>query len=305
MNTTKIGRSVPKKRTFLSDAKIRFLSILIIISIYLQIVTNQNIPTGIKGVFLILTTIIPVTFFWDTLSEIAKKWYLKFIGFNTLYFLDAEDKSLKEIVVSRWNACSEALPFGVLAISIPLGGFLNSPCVISERRDFFDLWRVQKQKDVQDTSTQYIQLTDHLGDGISLSMEQALLFLESKQESSEFFPNWMNVFHEMRECISDLKKELDAHKNERHENDTDVLRQEIKKLKKERDEFQKTQKMMFVTIHKSIKTLSVEQPSIASEHITAFINLLIREFILQTPLEEEKKQKDQKNASDPQESTAA
>lgn len=298
--TSHISRRPTKKtpQKHLSDVHMRFLSIAIIALIYLQIIMNGNISVGIKWVFAIFTTAFLMAFFRHTL----KKWYLTCIGFNTMYFLDPEDKSLRKIIVPRWYVSHTDLPSGTLAISIPQGGFLNTPCVFSERVDFSDLWRVNTQENIVDASVQYVQLTDYLGDRFSLPMEEALLFLESKQRSPEFFPNWMDVLREMRESISHFENDPDAYAKKYGKEYVAMLEREIEKFKKERGEFHRTQKKMFVAIHKSIKTLSIEQPSIASEHITAFVNLLIKEFEIHIPSKEET---NQKNITDHTRSTAA
>jgi|GEM_PF-1762147 len=284
METTRKQGASKRKYQPLADVEIRFASVVIIVFIYMQIVVNQNISASIKGLFLLFATVTLVAFFWDTLEKVAYKWWDRsFIGYNTLYYLDPHDKSLKEITVPRFQVFSTEIPKGVLAVSVPLGGFLNNACVFTEYQEISNLWRVRKRTDMTQARLQYVRLVDQFNDSVSLSIDKALLFLESKQESLEFFPNWENVFLEMRELIASLNEQLSAHQKECCEEHVNALKAEIEKFNQERQELKEAQRKMFVTIHKSIRMLSEARPSVTSDHILALIELLIKELMARVP----------------------
>ena len=296
-------RPVSKKRYEpVPDVEIRFVSVLIVAIIYLQIVVNQNISAPLKGVFLILATMILIAFFSHTLEKVAAKWWQRsFIGFNTLYFLDPADRSLKEIIVPRWRVFGTELPAGVLAISVPLGGFLNFPCIVSEYEEVRSLWRIRRREDIKNPPQRYVQLVDQFEDRVSLPVDQALFFLESKQKSLEFFPNWMQEFEDMRELIIDLAAELEAHSNECREEYITALKTEIAGFKTERVKLRRSQEKLSAIIHKSTQKLSTQQ----------FIELIIRAFMMQQDQQKQKEQKEETHQENPEdisdhgESTAA
>lgn len=293
-------RPVSKKRYApLKDIEIQFMSVIIISLVYLLIVVNPNISANIKGTFLILAAMTLMALFWDSLEKVIRKWWHRsFIGFNTIYFLDPQDKSLKEIIVPRWHVFHTELPLDVLAISVPLGGFLNTSRVISEYEEVPHLWRVRKRADIQ-TSIQHVQLIDQFKDGVSLPVDQALLFLESKQRSLEFFPNWMQEFQDMHELIADLAAELNLHAEECREEYVNTLRAEIERYKAEHAKLREAQRKLSVIINKSTQRFSPQQ----------FIELIIRAFMAQTSeeyaREEEAHMETQPFAQDDEASAAA
>lgn len=295
---TPTGRKRPiskKKYEPMPDVEMRFVSVVIIALIYLQIVVNQNISAGLKGLFLILATMILVAFFSSTLEKVATKWWHRsFVGFNILYFLDPGDRSLKEIIIPRWQVLHAELPSGVLAISVPLGGFLNFPCVVSEYEEVSNLWRIRKREDIKESPLKYVQLVDQFGDCVSLPVDKALLFLECKQKSLEFFPNWMQEFQDMHELIADLAAELDAHSNECCEEYISALKAELGRLKAERTKIQESQRKLSVIVGKFTKTLSAQQ----------FFEILIRGLMTQMP-EEHANPENAENTPDHEESAAA
>jgi hypothetical protein len=250
-------------------------------------VINQNISAIVKGLFLVLTTVTLIAFFWDTLEKIANKWWKRsFVGYNTLYYLDPENKVLKEVIVSRRHFLSAELPKRVLAISVPLGGFLNTACVLSEHKEVLNLWKVRKRTDSASARIQYVRLIDQFNDSVSLPVDEALLFLELKQGSKEFFPNWEHVFLQMQDLVVYLDTQLVTHARDCQEEYVNTLKAEIEKFQQERTELKEAQRKMFVTIHKSIRMLSEARPSITSSHIVALIELLINELVSRLPREE-------------------
>ncbi|MBI2645369.1 hypothetical protein HYW94_04330 [Candidatus Uhrbacteria bacterium] len=290
-------RPLSKKRYQpLEDVEIRFVSVVLVALIYLQIVVNQNIAANTKGLLLIFSTAILTAFFWDTLEKVAQKWWHRsFIGFNSLYFLDPENKSLlREIIVPRWRVLHTELPPGVIAISIPLGGFLNFPCVVSEHEKIINLWRIRERKDIQNTQYKYIQLTDQFKDGVSFPVNQALLFLEFKEKALEFFPNWMQEFEDMHELISDLAAELDAHSNECREEYITALKAEIEGFRVERAKLRESQRKLSTIISKSTQTISTQQ----------FIELIIRGLTMQEH-QEHAHRENSENTENSEESSAA
>lgn len=289
-------RPVSKKRYEpIPDVEMRFISVVIVALIYLQIVVNQNISAGLKGLFLILATILLVAFFSKTLEKIATKWWHRsFVGFNILYFLDPEDRSLKEIIVPRWRVLHTELPAGVLAISVPLGGFLNFPRVVSEYEEISNLWRIRRREDIKESPLKYVQLVDQFEDCVSLPVHKALLFLESKKKSLEFFPNWMQEFQDMHELISDLAEELDVHSNECCGEYISALKAELERLKSERTKISESQRKLSVIVGKFAKTLSAQQ----------FFELLIRALTTQAG-EESANPENAENTPDHEESAAA